>query len=258
MARFRPQTKLIPADYRDVSGTLLHAQTPVRGLADALGLPLASYRRDHVRDCVTRALRREQLRDLNSLVSHVDRDPAARSRLRRAIAVSTTGLFRDPSQLRWLDKAVMPSLTAGAKWVRAWSAGCAAGEEAFTVAMMLEWHGMLGRCEVVGSDILEESLAEAASGVVGGARIPAGMRGRVTWDLRDITTAGGPGGNFELVLCRNVMTFLTPVAAESVARTMASALSLGGVLLVARDETIEDPDALGLAHIAGSAYRRTR
>jgi chemotaxis methyl-accepting protein methylase len=61
-----------------------------------------------------------------------------------------------------------------------------------------------------------------------------------------------------VVLCRNVMTFLTPVAAESVARTMASALSPGGVLLVARGETIEDPDALGLASIAASAYQRIR
>jgi chemotaxis protein methyltransferase CheR len=241
-----------------VSATLLHAHAPVRGLADALGLPLAAYRRDHVRDSVTRALRREQVRDLKSLVALVDRDAAARSRLRRAIAVSTTGLFRDPNQLRWLDATVIASLTTGAKWVRAWSAGCAAGEEAFTLAMMLEWHRMLGRSEVVGSDILEESLAEAESGVVGGARIPAGMRGRVNWDLRDITTAGAPDGEFEIVLCRNVMTFLTPVAAEAVARTMANALSVGGVLLVARDETIEDPGALGLAHISGSAYRRTR
>jgi chemotaxis protein methyltransferase CheR len=80
----------------------------------------------------------------------------------------------------------------------------------------------------------------------------------VDWDLRDITTAGPPGGDFDVVLCRNVMTFLTPVAAESVARTMASALSPGGVLLVARGETIEDPDALGLASIAASAYQRIR
>lgn len=231
---------------------------PVRGLADALGLPLAAYRRDHVRNCVVRALRREQVTDLNDLVALVDRDAEVRTRLRRAVAVSTTGLFRDPTQLRWLDSAVMPSLTTGVKRFRAWSAGCAAGEEAFTVAMMLEWHGVLGNSEVIGSDILEESLNEGESGVVGGARIPAGMRGRVKWDLRDLTQGTTPGGQFALILCRNVMTFLTPPAAEAVARTLAAALAPGGVILVAREERVEDPESLGLVPISGSAYRRAR
>src|SRR5439155_16556344 len=104
--------------------------------------------------------------------------------------------------------------------VRAWSAGCAAGEEAFSIAMMLEWHGLLARAEVVGSDILDESLADAEAGVVGGARIPAGLRGKVAWDRRDLTSGdGAPREGFDLVLCRNVVTFLTPVAAEAVTRT---------------------------------------
>jgi chemotaxis protein methyltransferase CheR len=241
-----------------VNGPALQPQAPSRGLAEALGLPLAAYRRDHVKNCVVRALRREQVTDLGALIALIDSDPVVRTRLRRAIAVATTGLFRDPTQLRWLDSAVMPSITAGVKRFRAWSAGCAAGEEAFTVAMMLEWHGVLGNSEVVGSDILEESLNEGASGVVAGARIPAGMRGRVKWDLRDITAGSTPGGEFELILCRNVMTFLTPPAAEAVAKTLASALAPGGVLLVAREERVEDPESLGLVPISGSAYRRAR
>jgi chemotaxis protein methyltransferase CheR len=257
LAPFHSQPKVIPADYWGVTGPALQASAPVRGLATALGLPLAAYRRDHVRDCIARVMRREQLTDLNALVARVDADPVVRTRLRRLIAVSTTGLFRDPSQLRWFDSAVMPSLTAGVKNFRAWSAGCAAGEEAFTIAMMLEWHGLLVRSEVVGSDILEESLAEGQSGVVGGARIPAGMRGRVTWDLRDLTSGTTPGGQFDLILCRNVMTFLTPPAAEGVARTLAGSLGPGGALLVAREERIEDPEALGLVAISGSAYRRS-
>lgn len=239
-----------------MTGPVLQSQAPARNLADACGLPLGAYRRDHVHGCVVRTMRREQVRDLPALIALMDEEPEVRLRLRKAIAVATTGLFRDPDQLRWLDGEVMPSLTAGAKHIRTWSAGCAAGEEAFTVAMMLEWHGVLGNSEVVGSDILEESLAEGESGVVGGARIPAGMRGRVTWDLRDLTTGSTPGGDFDLVLCRNVMTFLTPPAAELVARSLAGALSPGGVVVVARDERIEDPESLGLVPISGSAYRR--
>jgi chemotaxis protein methyltransferase CheR len=242
-----------------MSGTLVDSSAPARTLAVACGLPLGAYRRDHVHACVVRAMAREQVADLPAFVRLIDEDADARVRLRRAITVAnTSGLFRDPDQLRWVDSEVMPSLTRGAKHVRAWSAGCAAGEEAFTVAMMLEWHGMLGRSEVLGSDILEESLAEAESGVVGGARIPAGLHSRVEWDLRDLTSAAAPAGEFELVLCRNVLSFLTPVAIETVSRMLASALSVGGVLVVARDEQIEDAAKLGLTPVGAHAYRRLR
>lgn len=236
--------------------SLLHA--PSRTLADALGLPLASYRPDHVRDCAMRIMRRYDLRDVNSLIELIDSDPDVRIRLRRSIAVATTGLFRDPSQLRWLDAKVIPALAASLRHLRAWSAGCAGGEEAFTLAMMLEWNGMLGSCEVVGTDILEESLEDAERGVSGGARIPPNLRQKVQWDLRDLVMGGAPGGEFHLVLCRNLLSFLTPVAAESVARTLVGSLAVGGVVLVAREERIEGAAALGLVEIGASAYRRVR
>jgi chemotaxis protein methyltransferase CheR len=236
--------------------TLLQSSVPTRTLAEALGLPLVAYRRDHVHACVIRAMRRDRVADLTALIALVTADRAARSRLRRAITVATTGLFRDPEQLRWIDAELLPNLTGSARRVRAWSAGCAAGEEAFTLAMMLEWHGMLGRSEVIGTDILEEALAEAESGVVSGARIPSGLRGRVVWDRRDLTTAAAPDGEFDLVLCRNVMSFMTPVAADTVARSLAASLAAGGVVAVGRDERIEAPAQLGLARIAASAYRR--
>jgi chemotaxis protein methyltransferase CheR len=225
-------------------------------LPEACGLPLSAYRRDHVHSCVIRALRREGVPDVASLVELIDRDPQARTRLRRAIAVSTSGLFRDPTQLRWIDRSVMPLMCGGTRHVRAWSAGCSGGEEAFTIAAMLEWHGALGRSDVVGSDILEESLAEGEAGLVSGARIPSSLRGHVKWDRRDLLHDGPASGEFDLVLCRNLLSYLTPPAAEVLGRTLASALAPGGVLALARDERIEQPEALGLLPLAPNAYRR--
>jgi chemotaxis protein methyltransferase CheR len=241
-----------------MAGPLLQSTParPARTLAAACGLPLAAYRRDHVHNAVIRAMRREQVGDLAALVRLVDADVEARSRLRRSVAVSTTGLFRDPEQLRWIDAEVVSPLQYLGRPVRVWSAGCAAGEEAFTLAMMLEWHGLLCRADVVGSDILEESLVEAEAGVVGGARIPAGLRGQVNWDRRDLTSAPAPGGEFDVVLCRNLVGFLTPVAADAVTRAAAEALAPGGVLVLGRDEQVEDAATLGLARIGASAYRR--
>lgn len=200
-------------------------------------------------------LRREQLTGLPALAAAVDADPALRAKLRRSVAVAGSGLFRDPNHLRSIDRHALPSVVYGAKRIRVWSAGCGAGEEAYTLATMLEWHGVLGRSEIVGSDILGELLSEAAAGDVGGARIPAGLRGRVQWDERDLTTQPAPG-EFDLVLCRDLVTYLTPAAAGAVARTLAASLSVGGVIVVGRNERLEHTDDLGLAEIAPSAYRR--
>jgi chemotaxis protein methyltransferase CheR len=238
-----------------VGATVVNA--PVAGsLSTAIGLPLSAYRREHVQSCLVRAMRRERIPDVAALIARVEHDSEFRTRVRRSVAVSTTGLFRDPTQLRWIDRTVMPSLVAGAKHASAWSAGCAGGEEAYTLAMMLEWNGMLGRSEVVGSDILEEALDSARSELVGGARIPAALRGRARWDLRDLTSDPAPRDDFNLVLCRNVMTYLTPDAAATVGATLAASLALGGVVVLARDERIEDFESLGLAAMSPNAYRR--
>ena len=236
-----------------MSGTLLHA--PARGLAAACGLPLGAYRAEHVQGCVVRMLRRAQLTGLPALVAAIESDAALRTKLRRTIAVAGSGLFRDPNHLRAIDRDVLPSIVYGAKHIRVWSAGCGAGEEAYTLATMLEWHGVLARSEILGSDILGELLSEAAAGVVGGARIPAALRGRVQWDERDLTSQPAPG-EFELILCRDLLTYLTREAVAAVARTLAGALAAGGVLVVGRNEHIAHPGELGLAEIATGAYRR--
>jgi chemotaxis methyl-accepting protein methylase len=220
-----------------------------------VGLPLAAYRPEHIQGCVVRMLRREQLTDLRSLVAAVDSDAALRAKLRRSIAVAGSGLFRDPNHLRSIDRDVLPSIVYGAKRIRVWSAGCGAGEEAYTLATMLEWHGVLGRAEVVGSDILGELLAEAEAGVVGGARIPANLRGRVQWDERDLTSRPATGEH-DLILCRDLLTYLTPEAAAAVERGLAASLAVGGVIVVGRNERLENAAELGLTKISASAYRR--
>jgi chemotaxis methyl-accepting protein methylase len=220
-----------------------------------VGLPLAAYRPEHIQGCVVRMLRREQLTDLPGLVSALESDDALRAKLRRSIAVAGSGLFRDPNHLRSIDRHVLPSVVYGAKRVRVWSAGCGAGEEAYTLATMMEWHGVLARSEILGSDILGELLAEAEAGVVGGARIPAALRGRVQWDERDLTSQGAPA-EFDLVLCRDLITYLTPEAAAVVGRTLAAALAPGGVIVVGRNERLVRAEELGLREISPSAYRR--
>ncbi len=227
-----------------------------RALSAAAGIDLASYRGDFVRERIRRALERERVPDVALLVRVLCRDAAARTRFRRSVAVSVSGIFRDPEQFELLERELVPPLVAERRRLRVWSAGCADGAELYSVAMVLERLGALERALLLGSDLLEENLTAARRAIYGGIAVPDALRSRVRWERRDLVREGAPSGRWDVVLCRNVAIYLEPAARRTLHTTLARALTNDGVLLVGRSERISDPATLGLVRIAPHAYGR--
>jgi chemotaxis protein methyltransferase CheR len=225
-------------------------------LADACGLDLAAYRPEHVDERVRRALVRERLPGARALARLLVADPGARARFRRAIAVSVTGLFRDREQFELLDRELLPPLLADGRELTVWSAGCADGSELYSVALLLERHGALGRARLLGSDLLPENLAAAERAVYRGQTMPPRLRERARFERRDLVAEPAPAGPFGLVLCRNLAIYLTATATDALYGRLAAALARGGVLLLGRSERIARPGELGLERAGSHAYRR--
>jgi chemotaxis protein methyltransferase CheR len=224
-------------------------------LAAAAGLELGAYRAKHVEERVRRALQREGVADAAALARLLRSDPGARSRFRRSVAVSVSGLFRDPHQFALLEHEVLPALLLRPGRMTVWSAGCADGTELYSVALLLDRAGALDRSTLLGSDVLEENLERARSGLLADSRIPERLRERLRWEVRDLLRSGPPPGRWRLVLCRNVAIYLAPEARRNLHRCLASALALGGVLLLGRSERLADPASLGLEPCGPHAYR---
>jgi chemotaxis protein methyltransferase CheR len=201
-------------------------------------------------------LEREKLKSLAELVRLVRADPEARGRLRRSVAVSVSGLFRDPAQFDLLEREVLPLLLASGARPRVWSAGCADGSELYSVAILLERLDVLERAFLLGSDLLEENLVAARRGVYGGVTVAEHLRSRIRWELRDLIRDGAPPGRWDLVLCRNVAIYLNATAKEKLHELLAGALAFGGVLLLGRSERLADPARLELERVGPHAYRR--
>jgi chemotaxis protein methyltransferase CheR len=125
------------------------------------GLPLESFRRDHVDQQVERACRREQVSGEDALVRALRRDVVARRRFRRSVAISHGAMFRDPEQFKLLEEVLLPRLLAGGSRLSAWSAGCSDGAELHTLGLVLSRMGVLDRTVLLGSDLLAENLALA-------------------------------------------------------------------------------------------------
>jgi chemotaxis protein methyltransferase CheR len=223
-------------------------------LSRASGLPLGHFRPEHVAQQLARACACDELSD--GLARRLARDPAARGRFRRSVAISHGGMFRDPEQFDLLERVLLPRLLEDGRRLTAWSAGCSRGEELYTLGIVLERLGALDRSLLLGSDLLEENIAAARVARPDG--VSGAVRERLRWERRDIVGDGPPAGRWRLVVCRNVAIYLAPAARRRLHEALAGALAAGGVLLLGRSERLLDAQSLGLRPVAPHAYERAR
>jgi len=169
----------------------------------------------------------------------------------QAVSVGETFFFRQPEHFRFIAERLLPELVArGQRSVRAWSAGCATGEEAYSLAACLLDRGP-GGTQVLGTDLLERNLVVARAGTYGSwSQRPSGPLlhpafreaalgkvrvldrvAAVTRFLEHNLLEPPPEGNFDLILCRNVLVYFSPEAGRLAVAHLVSALAPGGVLI---------------------------
>ena len=229
---------------------------PADVLSRATGIDLSAFRETHVAGRIERALKQEGAEDVLRLARVLGADPAARGRFRRAVAVSVSGLFRDPAQFELLEQVLLPPLLARSGRLGVWSAGCSNGTELYSVASLLDRAGALERAFLLGSDLLEENVALARTGKYDGEPVDPRYRAATRWEQRDIVADGAPARHWQLILCRNVAIYLAPPAKARLHETLAGALAQDGILLLGRSERLARPRELGLELVAPHAYRR--
>ncbi len=206
--------------------------------------------------------------------------PLARA-LMDAVLIGETYFFRHPEQFRFIISEALPAVVRrGAPSLKAWSAGCASGEEAYSLAACLLGCAPPGvRVEVLGTDLHEGRLEFARRGNYGAwSRREAGPtlypvykdvgEGRVSIldSVRAVTRFAmgnlleplpSSFGSFDVIFCRNVLTYFSPPALTQALRYLADALTPGGYLLVGTVE-VDAPPA-GLLRVGApelQAFRR--
>ena len=177
------------------------------------------------------------------------------------LRVGETRFFRDPAQWRALSGAL--GRFGGRERVRALSVGCSTGEEAWSLAMVLEDRRQSYR--VVGMDRSEAAVIaarKAAYASEGREHVPAELAARYL-DARDgqvhVATAlrssvnfvardamvGPPPGHYEVILCKNLLIYFGNEAAEKAVQLMLRSLGDDGFLMVAKSEV---PRVKALGH----------
>lgn len=239
--------------------------------APRLGLRWAGFRR--VRRQVFKRIDRRRaalaLPDLAAYRAVLDADPAEWAVLDHLCRVTISRFGRD----RAIWSALLPRLAAGAN---AWSAGCGAGEEPFTLSIAVQLAFQDAPLAVLGTDVDDGQLARAAAAVYplaalrelpddwraaafepagdGAARLRDRFRAPVRFERRDLRDEPPPGP-FDMVLCRNLaFTYFEEALQRRTAQLLRASLRAGGVLVVGSHERVPDGVA-GLVLADRSLYR---
>lgn len=199
-------------------------------------------------------------------------DPAEASALVTALGIHHSEFFRDPLAFAVLEHRVLPDMleaqrVSGAPELRVWSAGCAAGQEAYSVALLLTelctMRGERAGFRIFATDSSEEQLARARLGRYSEAdlnhvrlshlrrwfsatghehQISQALRDRVNFshhDLLDPDSCCPPAsifGEFDVILCCNLLFYYRPAVRLQILDKLQRCLVPGGVLVTSESE----------------------
>ncbi|MGH7504735.1 MAG: CheR family methyltransferase, partial [Longimicrobiales bacterium] len=252
-------------------------------IATYSGLIFPPARHAEVEQALRRALPSE--RNPDRLRELLAKDDEAREALIAELTVGETYFFRDPEQFALL-RQLIPQLTVEneGRPVRIWCAGCASGEEPYSIAILCDQLRLSRRVEILATDLSRTRLARAQHGTYrpwsfrGVAtdvihryfnrqgthlQLRAEMRERVEFRYLNLAedrfpslTAGVWG--IDLILCRNVLMYFDRATVARVAKRLVDTLAENGWLLLgASDPAIgELTDTAVTLTTAGLAYRR--
>ncbi|MEP0546692.1 MAG: PAS domain S-box protein [Rhodothermales bacterium] len=204
--------------------------------------------------------------DLRAYARALRTAPREVEALLQDLLISVTNFFRDPEAFAALEREVIPAMFAGKRagaQVRVWVPGCATGEEAYAIAILLsEYAARLDAppaLQVFATDIDEGALAFARAGVypetiaadvspdrlerffereAGAYRVSEHLRERVLFASHNLLK-DPPFSNLDLVSCRNLLIYLQRGTQQRIFELFAYALRTPGFLFLGTSESVE-------------------
>lgn len=242
-------------------------------MAETEDANLSSLRDSYMARRLAAFARRHGLPLDDDLIAALRRDPELRSALLGRLHVHVTSFFRDLDHWADLDETVMSRLPRAP---HLWSAGCADGSEAYSLALLAIEHGR--RPQVWATDVDDGVLDKATIGryresdtrdvpaellrryfrplASGGVEVRADLRGMVAVEQHDALHDPLPQQRFDVVACRNLVIYLGEDGRERLYHRLAEAVRPGGVLFTGAADSFHDPARFGFVPLGRTLFRR--
>ena len=212
-----------------------------------------------------RRIHAEGLRSISALQERLLHDPSCMERLLLDLSINVTAMFRDPSFYLAFREKVVPLLRTY-PFIRIWNAGCATGEEVYSIAILLQEEGLYDKTRIYATDINEAVLERARAGVFpldrmqeytqnyikaggkrafseyyvaayDGARFQSSLTDNVVFAQHNLVSDRS-FNEFNVVVCRNVMIYFDKSLQDHVHDLFYDSLANFGVLALGHKESI--------------------
>ena len=237
----------------------------LEGIYQHYGFDFRSYAYASIRRRLWKRIEAEGLSTISALQDRVLHDSDLMERLLLDLSINVTAMFRDPGFYRVFRDVVVPTLRTY-PFIRIWHAGCATGEEVYSMAILLEEEGLYERSRIYATDINEVVLQKAKSGIFpiermqeytenyiaaggkrsfsdyyiakyDGALFNPGLTKNVVFSQHNLVTDRS-FSEFNVILCRNVLIYFDKTLQARVLTLFYDSLAMFGVLSLGSKESL--------------------
>ncbi len=237
----------------------------LEGIYQQYGFDFRSYAYASIKRRLWRRIEAEGLSTISGLQECVLHEPAMMEKLLLDLSINVTAMFRDPGFYRVFREQVIPTLRTY-PFIRLWHAGCATGEEVYSMAILLEEEGLNERSRIYATDINEVVLQKAKSGIFpiermqeytenyiaaggkqafsdhytakyGGALFSPNLTRNVVFSQHNLVTDGS-FSEFNVILCRNVLIYFDKTLQSRVHTLFYDSLAMFGILVLGSKESL--------------------
>ncbi len=242
-------------------------------LLDALlkryGYDFRHYAKPSLKRRIRKTLEDTSCEHISELIPLLLYDSTLMEQLVYNISVTVTEMFRDPPFFKYLREHIVPYLKTY-PFIKIWHAGCATGEEVYSMAILLKEEGLYDRCTILATDFNDMALKKAREGIypakdiklftanyanAGGknsfsdyyhakydsALFKKSLRKNITFANHNLST-DGVFGEMHLVICRNVLIYFDKNLQDHVLKLFDKSLIHDGYLALGTKETIHFSD----------------
>jgi chemotaxis protein methyltransferase CheR len=246
------------------------------GVRELSGIDLTQYKRPQMERRLRSFFARKGFERLTDCLGALRADGAELDALLDRVTINVSQLWRNPQQWRQLEDDVLPDLARHGR-LRAWSAGCSYGAEAYTLAATCLDAMPDARPRIVGTDIDRRMGARARTGTFSdddartapaapmrrwfertadGWRARPELRAMTRFETGDLLTLEPGFGTYDLILCRNTVIYFAEAIRDGLHARLARALRPGGWLVIGATERVFQPSALGLEPVHPFMFRK--
>lgn len=241
------------------------------------GLDLKAYKQNQMERRIRTFMETNKYENFSEFIKALDNDRQLYDSFFKHLTINVSQFFRDTNQWKTFRELIVPKYLNNKKHLKIWSAGCSAGQEAYTLAInFLEYFPQV-KFSILATDIDDNVLKQAKSGLYkqnnfistppeilnkyftynnNEYEIINSIKALVKFKKQNLITDQFDSG-FDLIVCRNVVIYFTEDIKEILYKKFLESLNDGGILFTGSSEHLFGVSKLGLNSIASFFYQKS-